>query len=374
MKDVKTVLFREDNSLRRKVVVKANGKPEYYCNCVVIDGNYYCRITEVDFISGNYYVKGTVALEYDWEKKCDVAKHEVGKMLHGIVSCDGNKPVYGYFTPNKFSNVSAVLEGEGLTILNHVVAAKNGFQESYAHNIFYKFKNDLQFVSPFQFDYKQYSYSSDDDAKRFQLAIDTYAKANFPFCKDMKVFYPFVKKYTYGLEFEICSGYLPQRLLDGFGVLPCRDGSVNHTNGELVTVPYTGTKGISTVYYLTKELQKRCTVDLSCSMHIHFSGFPKSRIFTLTLYTLMCKIQDELFEMFPHYKKDPSGVKKKNYTQMLTPLPTYSKAVYGDFKTYVNKMYYTLFHKLSDGKYAGKEWNTARAEHPQKVKWERPSR
>lgn len=123
---------------------------------------------------------------------------------------------------------------------------------------------------------------------------------------------------TFGLEFETIAGFLPPRITNKLGLIPLRDGSIQGL--EYVTVPFKGAKGLQTVVDISNELNKRTAFDYKCSLHLHLGGIPRTPEFILAFFRTTLFIQDELFSLFPIYKKYNLGIKNKNYSK---PYPVY---------------------------------------------------
>ncbi len=128
-----------------------------------------------------------------------------------------------------------------------------------------------------------------------------------------------LKDYTFGLEFETIKGYIPQRITDKLGLIPLRDGSISGI--EYVTIPLQGVKGVQTLFDTTKALKERTEFDNSCALHMHIGNVPRTKEFILAFFKLTTFIQDDIFELFPLYKKYNFNIKNKNYSK---PYPTYS--------------------------------------------------
>lgn len=122
-----------------------------------------------------------------------------------------------------------------------------------------------------------------------------------------------IEDLTFGLEFETTVGYVPPRITNKLGLIPLRDGSI--TGIEYVTVPLSGSKGLQTIEDIVKELQNRTKYDYKCSLHLHLGNIPRTKEFILAFFKLSLFLQDEIFSMFPFYKKYNLGLKNKNYSK-----------------------------------------------------------
>ena len=123
----------------------------------------------------------------------------------------------------------------------------------------------------------------------------------------------FLGNLTFGLEFETIAGFVPKRITNKLGIIPLRDGSISGI--EYVTVPLTGSKGVQTVVDICEELNKRTIFDNTCALHLHLGGIPRTKEFILAFFKLTCNLQDDIFSMFPLYKKYNLGIKNKNYSK-----------------------------------------------------------
>ena len=118
---------------------------------------------------------------------------------------------------------------------------------------------------------------------------------------------------TFGLEFETTAGFVPERITKRLGLIPLRDGSISGI--EYVTIPLTGSKGIQTIVDVSKELNKRTIFDNSCALHLHIGNIPRTPEFILAFIKLNSFLQNDIFSLFPLYKKYNLGIKNKNYSK-----------------------------------------------------------
>lgn len=122
-----------------------------------------------------------------------------------------------------------------------------------------------------------------------------------------------LKDLSFGLEFETTKGIIPNVKAKSLPLLPLRDGSIEGL--EYVTIPLSGTKGLQALVDSVEELGKRTTYDSSCSLHLHIGNIPRTPEFALALFKLYSVFSDEIYRMFPYYKKENLGVKRKNYSE-----------------------------------------------------------
>jgi hypothetical protein len=168
---------------------------------------------------------------------------------------------------------------------------------------------------------KDYKYSLPYDSK----GITDYNLKNYnenynpEISKNIENYASLLENLSFGLEFETTKGFIPKRILNQYGLIPLRDGSISGI--EYVTVPMEGKKGLQCTVDILKVLKERTEYnDDTCSLHLHLGNIPRTKEFILAFFKVGMKIQDEMFQMFPLYKKYNYHIKNKNYS---APLPTF---------------------------------------------------
>ncbi len=170
--------------------------------------------------------------------------------------------------------------------------------------------------------------------------------------------------YTFGVEVEVINGFLPSRIRKKYGIKALKDGSLRHDNGEgieYVTMPMSGAKGIEVLRGFTKELSKRCEVNNYCSVHVHFGNVRKDKIYVLSLYSLILKIQDEIQSYFPFSRLNSIKADGKVYCKKLENLginyDVISKSkTEEEFKATVLHEFSKIYRWLNHGKDLGEEY------------------
>ena len=99
-------------------------------------------------------------------------------------------------------------------------------------------------------------------------------------------------KYTFGVEVETTSGLIPEYAADNLNVECMRDGSI--VSGEYVTGVLKGDAGVVQLNKLLYEINKRCTFDQTCGLHIHIGSANFTKAFTVAAYCLGQIIYPEL--------------------------------------------------------------------------------
>lgn len=165
----------------------------------------------------------------------------------------------------------------------------------------------------------------------------------------------FLNNLTFGLEFETTAGFIPERITKKLGLIPLRDGSISGL--EYVTVPLSEPKGVQTVVDICKELEKRTEFDNSCALHLHIGGVPRTPEFILSFFKLSSWLQNDIFTLFPLYKKYNMGIKNKNYSKPYDLFEIFSKLDPVINTTNINKNFDVLFSFLTSNKTTFKNYN-----------------
>lgn len=123
-------------------------------------------------------------------------------------------------------------------------------------------------------------------------------------------------EFTFGVEIETTHGVIPEELIKELGVRPVRDGSISGL--EYVTIPLSGASGFSSFIETVELINKYTSSDFSCSMHVHVGNIPRTESFIVGMFKLMYHIQDDLYDLFPRYKRINTGIKRMCYTAPLS--------------------------------------------------------
>jgi hypothetical protein len=376
------ISYKDDPKLKLQVVTTVTGDKEYRRNCKNIGQKYYVIDKDCFLVEGKWYRVESGKIEFDHEKKVWhlKTKNNLSKGVVGIGPLGAF--VYGQFTPNIYNNCKVYdrLTGNNVLAINSEVLQTNGYFEDIATNIWYYSKemtsNQIKKMQSIrnEVNFQNKAYNIEDNAVEFDQKKESYA--NFPtvISKEARAYGKLLGDTTFGAEIETSEGNLPNSAQYRMGLVGCRDGSIN--SAEWVTVPMAGAKGVQNLVDVSEVVSARCNIDINCSLHYHFGNIPKSREYLVALYTLAYKMQDDVFKMFPYFKTDHRGIKKKNYCQKLKKMSIYvckdlSKEGYD---TYINEMYVRIFTFLSDGTPPGENANRKRQQHPIQNKWDRKSR
>lgn len=363
--------YAEDNSFGSlKLVTDIRGDFEYRINCSRIDGCWYVKGKDLQFIEGEWVLPEMLTFDYELQKK--VIK--TSKMHKGIVNFNKEVPIFGYYTPNPYKNCLVRTYNYGsVECISADIIPVTYYIENISHGYWHYIHGlDSSTIRKFQekklaLDRSRNSYNAEDNPETYKNAVKLYESSPIVIDRDLLLASKYIKGITFGAEFETINGTLPQHIQNSYGVIICRDGSIRDNNGnyppEYVTVPYSGAKGLQSLRNLSKEIAKRSEIDIKCSYHLHIGGIVIDRVFMVSLFKLALKIQNDVFKMFPYYKTDPAGIKQKNYCKKLPNiLSTYTAS--NDFNTYINDTYVDVFTFLSGGIKSDVEFNRQNRRNP----------
>ena len=215
----------------------------------------------------------------------------------------------GYFNRNEPNKIPIILEnGTKSFAINESILIKNlNYREQISTG-----------------DYVHISRLTAKNFNKKTLPSNEY-KTSLPYDSNINCFTmsPLIQNLSFGLEFETTAGFVPERITKKLGLIPLRDGSI--TGLEYVTIPFSGAKGIQTIVDISKELEKRTTFDNSCALHLHIGNIPRTPEFILAFLKVTSFLQNDIFSLFPLYKKYNMGIKNKNYSKPYNLFDIFSK-------------------------------------------------
>jgi hypothetical protein len=265
-----------------------------------------------------------------------------------------------YFSRNEENKLPIILEnGTKTFVINEKVLNSNlNYRERLSTGEFVHISRlnakDFNKILPPKNDYKtSLPYDSNGITQKYS---DIY---NYLYDSDINTYSyglgKFLNKLTFGLEFETTAGFIPERITKKLGLIPLRDGSIPGL--EYVTVPLSGPKGVQTIVDICKELEKRTEFNNSCALHLHIGGIPRTPEFILAFLKLSSWLQNDIFTLFPLYKKYNMGIKNKNYSKPYDLFEIFSKLDPVINSSNINKNFDVLFSFLTSGKATFKDYN-----------------
>jgi len=211
-------------------------------------------------------------------------------------------PISDYCISRNVALSMGLIEGEANLFYNpeyytyDMIIPRSPVDRSYKNSLPYNFKNIL-----------------DDTVRHFE----NYTGSNSPIANELYHNYKYLfDQYTFGIEIETVTGVIPSELCENLGVRPVRDGSISGL--EYVTIPLSKSKGVHAFIDIINLINKYTSSDFSCSMHIHVGGIPRDISFISAMFKTMYHIQNDLYDLFPLYKKNNNGnIKRQCYTSPL---------------------------------------------------------
>lgn len=379
------ILYKDDSKLALKVVATITGDKEYRRNCRFIrsterpEGAFYVMDQDCFHVEGQWHRIESGKIEFDYEKKAWSLKG-VKPLTRGVVAIEGDKLVYGTFTPNVYNNCKVNSPHRTSVCINSDILVAANYVEDWGTNIWYSKAGmtpgqikKLQTIRN-EVNHHNKGYNIEDNAVEFDQKKDSYANYPTQISKEARAYAKFLGESTFGAEIETSEGNVASGIQYQTGLVVCRDGSIQ--SAEYVTVPMAGAKGVQNIVTVAESITDRCNIDINCSLHYHFGNTPKEREYIVSLYILAYKIQDDIFKMFPYFKTDHRGFKKKNYCQKLKKMSIYPCKDFSKegYNTYIDEVYIKIFTFLSDGHLPGDKANRKRQQHPIVHKWDRKSR
>ena len=133
-------------------------------------------------------------------------------------------------------------------------------------------------------------------------------------------------KYSFGVEFETYSGYIPEDICYRDGLIPLRDGSLDG-GIEYSTIVLKGNDGLNLLKQQIDTLREYTYFNKECSLHFHFGGYPVNSISIWTLYLVWRSITSEIKNYVPYYTFVTSEYKKshKDYCKQLPAFNSFNQ-------------------------------------------------
>lgn len=343
--------------MKKEKVITVSGAEHYRTECRLINREYYLiGVNEVEnsgdvyLIDGRYVRSSTGRIVFNHSIGSYQVKND--NLLYGIINMDGNCIfTMGYFNRDIENQFLIDKDKVTYTCINDKIINRS-FREEISSGNFYhislKKASQFNLIKKVSRDVKEsFPYDSKGIMNRF---IDRYNNKYNPVINNtISKFSKVLNGLSFGFEFESVKGIIPRNKLEQLPLIPLRDGSIEGL--EYVTIPLEGGKGIKALMDCVKELNKRTIYDNSCSMHLHIGNIPRTPAFILAFYKVISFYQDEIFSMFPLYKKYNFEVKRKNYSKEF-PVNKLNfimdPSIDEDNTSSLNKNFNVLFSHLAD--------------------------
>ncbi len=150
--------------------------------------------------------------------------------------------------------------------------------------------------------------------------------------------------YTFGVEIECATSFVPPNTKSVFNMSCVRDGSLNGGKGgpEYVTGVLTGDSGVLHLQKIVNYLASRSTIDKYCGIHVHIGGFLPSKEFSVAIFLLCYYLQTDIFFTLPITRRNNEYcrlIPDKIIKKMLKEAPNTSSKVKDTSKFIVNDLY-----------------------------------
>lgn len=348
---------------KQKMVTTVSGKTLPVGLCKKFNNSWYSigdstiqNSGDCYLIDNKYYRVETGLIVFDYFTQKYIIKNE--NLFLVVVLIEGEKIEFGYSSQKP--NLEVVLANKSKTFLLSEDLIKNNlnYRERLSDGIFYHIKalpaNKFNQLSQVRNEYKtSLPYDSSDVMDKY---LTNYNNLNPEIDENVKRYSNLINNLSFGLEFETTMGTLPERVLEKTGLIPLRDGSISGI--EYVTVPLNGEKGLQCAINSLKELKKRTRYNETCALHLHIGNVPRTKEFILALFKVSCAVQEEMFSMFPLYKKYNFGVKNKNYSKPYNIFNFFSKLDSNIDEQNIDRNFNVLYRYLSMGESFGNKYNS----------------
>jgi len=327
-----------------RIVETFDGSKALQSNCRYIKGEYF-EMNRQCFLmpDGKWHRINNGLIVFDHSNESWVLKTHYG-LKQGIVNVDAKgNPVLGYFT-GQGSKYSIRTKQCGKTYLfSDNLIGKLDLVEDIGTGDFHEraLYPSLSVSKNFVGNKRVYSYNRHLDYNSDSTLDDNIFDYETNKIKgELDFFSDELDGTKWGLEIESWNGTIPQRHLPKVGLIPLLDGSLRHdgvTSYEYATVPLKGAQGLFTTKLVFDLVDKYTDIGIDCSLHIHMSGYEKTKEFIMSLYKLGLQVENEIYSLFPKYYKDTSQFKKKGKSYC-GPLPRFelSGELDEDFNKYYN--------------------------------------
>jgi hypothetical protein len=376
MPQVQYVYYKDKPGRYADKVVDIRGNIEYAENCRKFAEGYLVKGIDIEYVQETWIRIDKLVFDYELQKEVHLAEKPLS---YGIVKIDEDGLLEkGYYTANPYKNCSVRIDGKLIQCIDWQILPDDKYHENLSEGIYYPLKGlnkqDVEQLAAKRFlvNFDKHGYNAEDNKAKFNAQIELYNNSPIKVDKDLQQVAKYLGDLSIGCEFETINGTMPEHILNKYGVIICKDGSIRDGANyppEYTTVPLTKAKGLQVLRDLPKEIAKRSDINVCCSLHNHIGGFTIDRVMFVSLYRLCTKIQDDVFKMFPAYKVNWEYVKEKNYCEKLpTIVATFGKK---NYNRYINNSYHDIYRFLSGGVAFGEAYNRTKKTNPWgKNKWD----
>ena len=289
-------------------------------NCRLVDGKYYLIGDRNIENSGDIYEINKRFIRFETGRlifNLTSNSYELvssSQATKGIVNIVNNEFIYGYFIYNVLYDNILFDKNNTKHIVHRNCQIPLQYREEVSSGHYYDISlvptNKLIKIKYVSRELKEsFNYDSKNITESYRKVFEMNYQPDY--LNITSSLTTIVNDLSFGLEFETVAGIIPNYKLNSLPLIPLRDGSIRGL--EYATLPLQGKLGIQALIDSVKELKKRTEYDESCSLHLHIGNIPRTKEFILAFYKFYSIFSDEIFSMFPLYKKENYNVKKKNY-------------------------------------------------------------
>lgn len=263
---------------------------------------------------------------YDFEKK--EMRSSVSSLIYGVINFDplSQQYYYGFFSRNYAKNASVNILGIVITVFDKKYLKEVGFLEvdpdMYINpkNLIYKYNGKLSMGNNYKTPIRNRKYSWMYDFPNnygAKFLLEDFKKYHSDNYTPNRIGMFNLPNLTFGIEFETCSGSVPQSECARLGLIPLKDGSI--TGNEYATIPLKGKEGIGVLHETCEMLQNYCDIDHQCSLHVHVGVPTVDKTLVVAAYHYFKALEPQILAMFPSMMTASSSFKKgdKDYCKKL---------------------------------------------------------
>lgn len=378
-----------------KVVVTVSNKEVERSSCYEKDKKFYeknidCFLIKDHSAKGQQWYRvdsGKIGFNFDnqmWDLLFNL--NDIPDLVEGIIDNENSK---AYFSKKRNDIIVAYETYENKIptfILNQEIAKQLGYIPCIWDELWYKKEglSDKEFKhinTPQVKKYKHlaFDYNANAHNSAYKTILEEYKKADVKINTRTKDVSKYLYGTSFGVEIESSNGTLLARDLGRLGLVPLKDGSLRKPNGvepyEYTTVPLSEAKGLETIKNICEELNKRCEFDINCSLHIHIGNIKWDRLTCLAYYILAQRIQKEIYQIVPMYKRDEIKYagKQKCYNQPLPNIGIINNELYNkeyandkEFQVAVKELFQPIIRHLTNNQLNSEtgDYNLENANHP----------
>jgi hypothetical protein len=139
------------------------------------------------------------------------------------------------------------------------------------------------------------------------------------------------------------------------------DNGNKHVGGEYVTGVLRGDNGLRHLYKIVLEISKRCSINKTCSIHIHVGSIVFNKELIISLWKLNQQLEDELYSMMPKSRLSREHCRKMKRVNFDFSKKNVSRDVLID--SYYNQIFEIVSIGKKPSKTVNKKFNHPAGDH-----------